>query len=320
MTCLNCGSAAVQPNGWCGNCGYQAAPPPAPPQSPAPQAAWPPQPPAWPTPETAPAAPPAPSWSTQPTAPQSSWSSPNASWQAAEPSVEHARFTDPMGEPSWSAAQDPAVAAPQSAWSGGQQWPTGQHQPSQPSWATDATSTFNRPEAEFQPYAPTPAMDATVVNGYPAYTQQPTPEYTQQQAPTYAEQHASSYAQQQAPTYAVPPSPDATAVQGFPPVPPAPYTPPAPQYGSAPPPYMVNPHAPATAKGGKGDIYSHSAFGLAVMAVLFMPGIFGAAAVGSAVVALIRRERRAKLALILSLAGTALGVAFTLFLREMVLN
>ncbi|MBL7261887.1 DUF4190 domain-containing protein [Paractinoplanes lichenicola] len=287
MTCLNCGSAAVQPNGWCGNCGYQAAPPPAAPQSPAPDASWPPpQPPAWPAPD---AAPPQPNqWTTpQHSAPeQPSWSSPNASWQSTEPSVEHARFTDPMSEPSWAAAaqaQGWQAGAPQATWqtSDGQDWQSQQtqsqpqqHQQQQPTWATDATATFSVPAQPMaatppvQPYQPpAPAMDATVVNGYPAY----------QQPPPQAQ-------------YAPPP------------------------YSTEPPPYVISNQPSRAAAPRSGNPFSIAAFVLAAVSVLAFPIFAGPAAVILGVVGLYRKERLAKLAVVLGVIGPVAGVALAMFL------
>lgn len=155
MTCVNCGSAATGPNGWCGACDRPVAAPPA----------WPPlQPSQW----------------TQPGTPQQpSWSSPNATWHASEPSVEHARFIDPAGEPyeviePWETDQPAvAVSASQATWQSS-------NPPRPPTSATDATVTFHAPDR--------PDMDATVVNGFPAlrpYGSQPPP-YMVSAAPPYA--------------------------------------------------------------------------------------------------------------------------------------
>ncbi|WP_249999888.1 hypothetical protein [Actinoplanes sp. M2I2] len=117
MTCVNCGSTAIQPNGWCSACGRPASP--YPPPDPA-AAGWPPA-----------------------QGEQQSW--------------------------------PPAPAQQQS-------WPPPQ-QGQQPSWATDATTTFGVPgqvpssappaNAYQQPAAYPPPMDATAVQGYPAYPQGP---------------------------------------------------------------------------------------------------------------------------------------------------
>ena len=78
MTCMNCGSAAVRPDGWCGTCGRPATNPPS----------------AWPPPETTAATPPG------------SW--PPPSLPAAGPAEPQAQ------PPAW--ATDATMAAPQ-AWS-----------------------------------------------------------------------------------------------------------------------------------------------------------------------------------------------------------
>ena len=306
------------------------------------------------------ATPPQPSpWTTRDhTPPQASWSSPNASWQSTEPSVEHARFLpDQAAEPSWYAENTAPVvalpswstAAPQPvdqhqswsgvqhsgwptteqeqplppaadppSWSGGRHswpttepeqswstapepsWPVGDQQPTwsapeqppsrpaatqqsswsavdeqQSSWSTDATSTFGLPglpTAGAQPAAAYPALDATVVNGYPPISVQPD---------------------------------DSTAAQ------PA-FSAPAPvPYVTGPPPYMVNTQAPHPAVRQGGNKYSRATFSLAFLA-LFPPFTLfaGTAAIICAVVAGRRGERRAKLALTLALIGTALGIAF----------
>ncbi|MDY7088680.1 MAG: hypothetical protein SYR96_26685 [Actinomycetota bacterium] len=114
------------------------------------------------------------------TAQQPSWSSPNATWQASEPSVEHARFIDPADEPyagsePWEADQPAvAVSASQATWqSGNPPWP--QTDERSPAWATEATSTFHVPDR--------PDMDATVVNGFPAFQPPPLPPYGSQPPP-----------------------------------------------------------------------------------------------------------------------------------------
>ncbi len=74
-----------------------------------------------------------------------------------------------------------------------------------------------------------------------------------------------------------------------------------------PPPYMMGGHAAVRSAGNK---FSRAAFGLAVLALLILPIVFGPLAVGSAVIALRKGERRGRLALILAIAGMVLGFAF----------
>ena len=56
------------------------------------------------------------------------------------------------------------------------------------------------------------------------------------------------------------------------------------------------------------NVLSIVAFVLAAIAVFFIPIVFGGAAIIAAVIALVRKERLAKIALIVAIAATVLGM------------
>ena len=306
MTCMNCGSAAVRPDGWCGDCGRPPSAATAPPAA------------AWPPPE--PAATPPLSWPPVPAAPGVAETSPQPWHTAGGRDRESWPAPAAPGSPAWQERTSPAPpawptepTATEQAWAsapathqGGQAWPSAPAQP----WATPGATP---------PPAPAWATDATMAGPQQAWASPDAGPINQ------APGGSSPYATAEAPAVGFPAAPGGT---GYPapgvlstagPVF-APGTgpgfPPAAPYGS-PPPYLVGGQFPAAPAERVGSGFSIAAFVLAAIAVLVLPVVFGLLAIIFGAVAMRRGEPRGRLALILAVAGTVVGFALGVLVGRM---
>ncbi|MCY1142532.1 hypothetical protein OWR29_31430 [Actinoplanes sp. Pm04-4] len=299
MTCVNCGSTAIQPNGWCGACGQPATPPVAA----APESAWPPaqaappQQPSWATPQQ--------NWST---AQQGEWPQPQQNtW--AQPATHQNEWSQAAPQQNeWSASQQGGWAAP----SQNQGDALGQ-----PAWATDATSTFGVPaqptyEAPAGAYQ-APGTSAGAYQTPPVYQPQAVVDAYQQTSAPPAPAYQAPPAYQPPPSgQTAPPVMDATVVGGFPAYPQP--QPAAQPYASGPPPYMVSNQPAAAPKAG--NPFSIVAFVLAGVSLLLFPIFAGPLAIVFGAVALYRRERLGRLALTLALVGLIAGVGLSMLVNS----